>query len=443
MKIIELQAENFKKLRAVHITPEGAVVTIGGDNGAGKTSCLDAIAAAIGGEKLCPAVPIRTGAASARVQVDLGDLIVERRWTANDRSTVVVKSKEGAKYGSPQTMLDGLVGRLSFDPLAFMKAPPKQQAETLRQLVGVDFTELDGKRRAAFDDRTVVNREIASLKGAIERMPDPFAPDEPVSVEDLLAEQEKLVQVQRQNDAERAQLATLKDRFAAAQARIAATQERVNKLEDQLANERKQLAVDEEAKAALGAEGKKARAVVDKLVDPDLGGIRTRLAEVEATNAAVRAKAQRRAEMERLAKKEKESADFSITIEAIDTAKKAALEEAKFPVAGLAFTEEGLTLNGIPLEQASGAEQLRVSLAMGLALNPKLKVLLIRDGSLLDKKSLAMVGEMAEKAGAQVWLEMVSAEKGVGVVIEDGMVAGAEAPVPVKPAKSARVGASR
>lgn len=103
MKIVKLEAENFKKLRAVEIAPSGAVVEIRGANEAGKTSVLDSIAAALGGEKLCPAQPIRRGADRARVAVELDDgLVVERRWGA-------------------QKLLDGLVGRLSFDPLAFLR----------------------------------------------------------------------------------------------------------------------------------------------------------------------------------------------------------------------------------------------------------------------------------------------------------------------------------
>jgi hypothetical protein len=123
---------------------------------------------------------------------------------------------------------------------------------------------------------------------------------------------------------------------------------------------------------------------------------------------------------------ETEAAELEADIAAVDAAKAEALRQARFPVPGLAFTADGgVTLNDLPLEQASSAEQLRVSLAMGIALNPRLKVLLIRDGSLLDETSMRLIAEMAEQAGAQVWIEIVSTG-GVGIVIEDGQVAGAE-----------------
>src|SRR3954466_12774485 len=102
MKIVSLQSENVKRLKAVFIKPDGAVVTIRGRNGAGKTSVLDSIASALGGEKLCPPQVVRRGEETATAIADLGDFIVERRWTASGRSTLAVKSAEGARYPSPQ-----------------------------------------------------------------------------------------------------------------------------------------------------------------------------------------------------------------------------------------------------------------------------------------------------------------------------------------------------
>ena len=111
-------------------------------------------------------------------------------------------------------------------------------------------------------------------------------------------------------------------------------------------------------------------------------------------------------------------------IEAIDARKEAEMSGASFPVDGLTFDEMGVSYNGLPFGQASHAEQLRVSLAMGLAMNPDLRVMLIREGSLLDDAHLAMVAEMVTEADAQVWLERVGKGPEVGIVIEDGMVAG-------------------
>lgn len=431
MKIVKLEAENFKRLKAVEITPEGSIVEIRGQNGAGKTSVLDSIAAAIGGEKLCPAQPIRRGSERARVAVELeGDLVVERRWTAKG-SYLEVRSKEGATFKSPQKILDGLVGRLSFDPLEFMRDAPAKQAEVLRQLVGIDFRPLDEKRRRAYEARTAMNRTVASLRARLEATPvievTPDVPADPVSGAELLEEQRRRQDLQRANDAERGALEIARNVFRASKQAVEAAKADVARARAALEAAQRREAEAVEALKKQGEHGQALQAKVAALVDPDMEEIPAKLRQLESVNDLIHRRKQRTALAGELATAEEQAAKLGFEIEQIDAQKEGTLAEATFPVEGLGFGGEGVTLNGLPLEQASAAEQLRVSLAMGLALNPKLKVILIRDGSLLDETSLAMVAAMAEKAGAQVWLEMVG-KGGVGVVIEDGQVEGAPAP---------------
>jgi hypothetical protein len=61
-----------------------------------------------------------------------------------------------------------------------------------------------------------------------------------------------------------------------------------------------------------------------------------------------------------------------------------------------------------------GREAADVSVAVGFALNPAVKVLLIREGAFLDEDNLALVGRLAEEAGAQIWIERVGTQ-GVSV----------------------------
>jgi septal ring factor EnvC (AmiA/AmiB activator) len=252
------------------------------------------------------------------------------------------------------------------------------------------------------------------------------APDEPSSAADLVAEQERRRGIRDGNETVRRELAAAKDRFREVERRIAAGKAEIAKLEKALADARALLAADERDLETARQRGKALVEQVNALADPDLDEIPARLREVEAVNERVRQKKARAALAGELAAAESEASKLSAEIEAIDGQKAAVLDEASFPVPGLGFGERGVTLNGLPLDQASAAEQLRVSMAMGLALNPKLPVVLIRDGSLLDAKSLALVSAMAEAAKAQVWLEVVG-KGGVGVVIEDGQVEGAAA----------------
>ena len=207
---------------------------------------------------------------------------------------------------------------------------------------------------------------------------------------------------------------------------MAKATDEIARLERELAAARERLFAAGKARDEEGERGKTLRAEVEALVDPDLEEIPVRLREVEAVNERVRQKKARTVLAGELATAEAEAAGLTGAIDAVDAQKAEVLERASFPVPGLGFGERGVTFNGLDLAQASAAEQLRVSMAMGLALNPKLPIVLIRDGSLLDSKSLALVSKMAEDAKAQVWLEVVG-KGGVGVVIEDGQVEGATA----------------
>jgi len=437
MRIVKLEAENVKRLRAVSITPDGAVVRIQGANGAGKSSVLDSIAYALGGEKLCPAKPIRRGQDRARVVVELDeDLVVERRWSEGG-SKLEVRTKNGLKHPSPQKLLDGLVGRLSFDPLAFLRLKPTEQAETLRVLSGVDLSGFDKARALAYQRRTEWNRQVAQLKARLAAMPEIEAPDELVSSADLLAEQER-------RNAQRSAIARTRQARYDEQEAIEQQEREAAAMEGSIEQARQKLARMEELLSGIRAsiQSRTERLIAaapefNALVDPDMTEIPGKLREVEAVNERVRQKKARAAIAGELQGSQEQAEALDKEIASIDEQKEKTLAEAKFPVAGLGFTEEGVTLEGLPLEQASSAEQLRVSLAMSIALNPKLRVMLIRDGSLLDEKSLAAVAAMAEQNDCQVWLEMVAPGATCGVVIEDGAVVGAEEKAPAPEAVNA------
>lgn len=426
MKIVALEASNFKRLRAVHIVPDGsALQVISGANGAGKSSVLDAVASALAGARLCPAVPIRIGEDHAEVTVDLGELVVTRRWTASGHSTLTVKNREGFKASSPQDVLNRLTGSLSFDPLAFTREKPKDQAETLRKLTGLDFSLNDKVRQRLFEERTIVNREREQIKGALARAPEVDAPDEEVSVAALLSKQEGLLAQKRNLEAAQraAQVATQKREDA--KTKLDQARDDVGKIEKQLAHARNVVVSYEKALIEAEENEDKAGGQCMELPEPDLDGIRKQLAEAEGVNAKVRARKARQEEAAKLAEKDAEADRLTKQIELRDLQKAKAIADAQFPIPGLGFDENGPTLDGLPLDQASQAQQLRVSIAIGASLQPKLKVLLIRDGSLLDEKSLALVAQFAEEHGLQVWLERVSDGKESGIVIEDGAVAGA------------------
>ena len=135
LRILRFQAENFKRLKVVSITPHGNMIQLTGANGSGKSSVLDAIYAALAGKGAAPTVPIREGEESAVITLDLGRIKVTRRFTEHNTS-LVVESEDGAVFPSPQTMLDKLVGSLTFDPLEFTRLSAKEQRAALGKLAG-------------------------------------------------------------------------------------------------------------------------------------------------------------------------------------------------------------------------------------------------------------------------------------------------------------------
>lgn len=423
MRVLQLTAENVKRLRAVDITPDSDVVVVSGRNAQGKSSVLDAIWLALGGGAASKGTsrPVRDGQTKARVRLDLGDLIVERRWTEGGGTVLEVGPKvigDGAigdvppamRYQRPQEVLDSLVGRLTFDPLSFARQAPREQRDTLLSVVELPFDpdDLAAARKRAFDERTEANRDAKELAAQVEGLPEPGpeTPAEEVSSADLMAELENAItlngaRLRAENDVDRA------------------------RREHQEA-----LDAAEEAKRLVGARADALKSAEKTLKNApaaaDVEAIRERVNAVDATNAAVR-DARRRAELVGLRDQARGQAErLTELIEDADRVKSEGLAGAAMPLEGLSFDEEGVLYQGVPFQQASASEQLRVGVAIAMAVNPKVRVIRITDGSLLDSESMAMLTALAAERDFQVWVEVVDESGKVGVVIEDGAVVEAD-----------------
>lgn len=448
MRIISFTAENYKRLTVVSITPTGAVVDIVGKNGAGKSSVLDGLYAALAGKSAIPSKPIRNGADHARIELKLGtgekvDLIVRRTFARNAddsyTTSVVVETASGAVHKSPQTLLDGLMGSLSFDPLAFARMEPKEQLLQLRKLVpGVDFEALDKSHEEDFSARTLVNRQVKSTAAQLAAIVVPGDPrqvrvDESALVADLEAAGEmKAAIVKEENDRQSTLRQIDDDRERARNKRALALvrHERIEKMRAEIVSLERLVAEDEATAKSFEEEADELEAAFDALppvaTPPDTSALKARIDAARKTNADVderdRVIADRAKLDEAVKSLEARSASLTKRIADRNEAKTAAIQAAHLPIDGLSFGDNEALFNGLPLDQASDAERLRVSVAIAAALNPKLRVIRVRDGSLLDTEGLALLGAFAEGNDLQVWLERVADASAVGFVIEDGHV---------------------
>lgn len=454
MKIISLTSENIKRLTAVEIRPDGNLVQITGKNGQGKTSVLDSIWWALAGASHIQSVPIRQGATEARICLDMGEIIVTRTFSAKDdgpTTRITVENAGGARYPSPQKMLDGLVGALSFDPLAFTRMDRREQFETLRQFVpGVDFDAIDAANKVDFARRTEINRSAKVAAAAAERIDVPAdLPDEPIDEAALLASMQAAAEQNADIERRLAARAQAREKIAANRQAIEELSSIVNneivkvsaRISAEIAELEKQIARAREREtaeiAALRADGKtrgdalvaEADALQTKLdaapALPDLVGlddIRVGIERAKRVNAGIADRNRRDAFLAEACELEAQSKALTDAMAQRTAERDAAIASAKLPVPGLGFGDGAVLLDGLPFDQASDAQQLRVGVAIAMATNPKLRVIRVRDGSLLDEDALTLLAQLADEHDCQVWLERVDSTGKVGFVLEDGHV---------------------
>jgi hypothetical protein len=428
MRIVRLESEGIKRLYAVSITPDGNVVEVTGKNGEGKSSTLDSIWYAVGGSANIPAQPIRKGAQEARIRLDMGEIIVTRKFKRKGEheytTSVTVENADGALFKSPQERLNALFSALTFDPLDFLRAKPKDQYDMVRVFVpDIDFQLIEDQNRGDFERRTEANKRLAEAKAAagLIVIPNdlPDEADEAALLDQMTnaaqhnsnIERESEHRQQRAADIERALLKVgqYRDERDALRKKAEAMEAAAVALEQQIA-------LDE---TSLKSAGSLAKPI-------DVAQVRLQHAQAQAANQRIAKAAE---DQRRKSSLEKVAGDAALLsdeltnrIAARNKTKHDAIAAAKMPVEGLGFGDGYITLNDLPFDQASSAEQLKASVGIAMRTNSKLRVILIKDGSLLDADSFALLTELAEENGFQVWVESVFAHSEAALVIEDGRV---------------------
>lgn len=412
MKINKLEIENVKRVKAVAIEPAASGLTIiGGKNNQGKTSVLDAIAWALGGEKYRPSQAQRNDSVippNLHIVMNNG-LIVERK---GKNSALKVTDPEGKKGG--QQLLNEFVEQLALDLPKFMEAPDKEKAQILLQIIGVGskLAELETMEKKLYDERVYVGR-IADQKEkyAKEQPYYPDAPAVPVSASELIRQQQEILAQNGENQRKRERRHQLEQEYQRVTEQIQALLSMQGQLEEDL---------------------RIARETTEGLADQSTAELEENISNIEEINRKVRAnldkdKAEEDAKAYRI-----QYNKLTARIGEIREEKMSLLKEADLPLPGLTVEEGELIYNGQKWDNMSGSEQLKVSTAIVRKLNPECGFVLLDKLEQMDLDTLSEFGRWLEQEGLQAIATRVSTGEECSLIIEDGYVAGQNRPAEEK-----------
>lgn len=402
MKINKLEIENVKRVRALSLEPaKDGLTVIGGKNGAGKTSVLDAIAWALGGDKYRPANAAREGSVippNLRVELSNG-IVVERK---GKNSALTVTDPEGARAG--QQLLDAFVEKLALDLPRFLQQSNREKADTLLRIIGVEaqLTKLREQESRLYNQRRAVGQIADQKEKYAQEMPSyPAAPEDIVSVSELIQRQQTILARNGENQMKRRRLSQY-------QAEV-----------EQLTRQMQELAVKlEEAKKNRDIAAKSAQ----DLQDESTGELEVSIRRVEEINLQVRTNLDKERATEEAAA---QRAEYNSLSAELDKTRKAALDllaGADLPLPDLGVNEAGeLTYMGFTWGDMSSAEQLRVATAIIRKLNPACEFVLIDKLEAMDVDTLRDFGAWLEDQGLQAICTRVSTGAECSLIIEDGM----------------------
>lgn len=414
MKCIKLEVSGFKRIEAVEITPQGNVVEITGKNMQGKSSVLDGMIAAIAGDKYAPLDPVKKGKEKASIIMDLGEFKIRRTFRDKEgkiTSSLIVENRDGMRPSNPQALLNTFVSKIAINPIEFDRMKPKDQYDTLKSLVpNVDFAAIAERRQAAFDKRTDINRQMKSANSAIDAIKIPEGtPLDLIDSTALVAEMEAAGKKNAERERIKSDMENAGDHIKRLKTEAAVNRERAAVLIAEAEKKEQEAKETEEALAALTLP-----AAIDTTE------ISVKIMAANGTNEHVRQRQARDKLIEQRNKLEAEAEALTKAIEEADREKTDAIANAKLPVDGIDFGDGFVLLNGVPFEQASAAERLRASIAIAGAMNKKLRIIWIHDGSLIDTDGMKLVREYADKNDMQIWLERIVADGPGAFEIVDG-----------------------
>lgn len=409
VKINKLEIENVKRVKAVTIEPTSNGLTIlGGNNNQGKTSVLDAIAWALGGNKYKPSKPARDGSMNPptlRLELSNG-LIVERKGKNSD---LKVTDPSGQKAG--QQLLDSFVEELALNLPKFIESSAKDKANTLLQIIGVGekLWELDRKEERLYNERRTIG-QIADQKKkyAAEQPQYPEAPNELVSIADLIHEQQEILARNGENAKKRQNRENIVNSLHLSEARL-------KQLKEQLAQE-------EATHESLMSDYIAANKSIEDLVDESTDEIESSIANIEEINRKVRANLDKEKAEEDAKQYSSQYDKLTTEIQDVRDERTSLLDSADLPLPGLSVEDGELVFEGQKWDNMSGSQQLRVATAIVRKLKPECGFVLLDKLEQMDIPTLTEFGKWLESEGLQAIATRVSSGEECQIIIEDGYV---------------------
>ncbi|MCD8333702.1 MAG: AAA family ATPase [Clostridiales bacterium] len=423
IKINQLEIENVKRIKAVKITPsKNGLTVIGGDNNQGKTSVLDAITWALGGEKYRPTQPGREGSATPpylHITMSNG-LVVERK---GKNSSLKITDPSGDRAG--QQLLNEFVSKLALDLPKFMEASGKEKANTLLKIIGVgdQLDELNRKEKELYNERLYVGRTADQKeKFANEQPYYPDAPQDLVSPSELIRQQQEILARNGENQRKRERVREYEAETARLRQEVEDLKSRLERKEDEL--------------ISLNANLATAKRDAKDLQDESTAKLEESIANIDEINRKVRANLDEEKARDDANSYRERYQVLSSEIEEIRKEKAALLSSADLPLPGLSVSDGELIYNGQQWDNMSGSARLKVSTAIVRKLNPKCGFVLLDKLEQMDIGTLREFGSWLEEEGLQAIATRVSTGDECSVIIEDGYVKDAD-PAPEPKAESA------
>lgn len=404
MKINKLEIENVKRVKAVKIEPTANGLTIiGGKNNQGKTSVLDAIAWALGGDRYRPSQAQREGSVippNLHIVMNNG-LIVERRGKNSD---LKVTDPNGKKAG--QQLLNEFVEQLALDLPRFMEATSREKAQTLLQIIGVGprLADLERQEKELYNERTYIGRTADQKEKYAKEQPYyPDVPSVPVSASELIRQQQEILAQNGENQRKR---------------------ERRHQLEQEYQSVTEQIQALLAKQGQLEADLKIARETSEGLTDRSTAELEENISNIEEINRKVRANLDKDKAEEDAKGYREQYKRLTSQIEEVRSQKADLLKEADLPLPGLGVEDGELVYHGQKWDNMSGSEQLKVSTAIVRRLNPECGFVLLDKLEQMDLDTLHEFGQWLEQEGLQAIATRVSTGGECSLIIEDGYVAG-------------------